>query len=696
MARRSDGSPQKGRLQSFWRWMAVAMTLAPLIGATAGCQRRSQRAWSDVRPGADAGMPAYRKDAGSSTQPGPSCDWLPYGQGLSGGAVYVLAPDPRVDGRLWAALGTYVHRSEDNGLNWVQVSESPFTVRGFAFPSASPSRVIAATGRGLIASADDGRSWSALALDGLDLKRVYAHPADSRTLYASGPRLGILRSLDAGESWSAVNDGVSWAQVSAFSGNPGNSLDVVAGLSTYRGLGQAADPRRGVIVRSLDGGRSWGAVFEGSPINGVSRCRDNPDVLWAGGNEGALLSTDGGRSWDLSESFGPGVNAIAVGGEACRSVIAFVDAGGSQTSLAAGVHVSLDGGGTWHGPRNIGLPASSRPMASGALVLAQPDAMLIFGAKGVHRSTDLAQTWQSVPEIGRLPFRFLKSSDAWPEATWLGTWGNGVWHRPAPSLPWQQVGFDELPEDHIISVTPSASDPDSAWIGGWSDFWQRDDGGYVGSGIRGANVFAVLADGEDRLQMAATQTRGVLVTPDDGQTWTAFNEGLSPWGTLNGFFIDVRAVVHDDVTGQTMIGTEGAGVFELDENDVWQSVSSVATHNSEVKKLIHTEQATVALMANRGIAIAPRGGNHFVAGNEGLSNINLVDIAYEPTGQHLFGVNADGIFVRRLGDPLATWQSFGGDCIPGDPGLLSVLSEGGAEWLVAATSKNRIYRHRVH
>ncbi|MFL5638479.1 MAG: glycoside hydrolase [Gemmatimonadaceae bacterium] len=152
---------------------------------------------------------------------------------------------------------------------------------------------------GLFKSVDGGTSWRQVgtgfptAAQGLGRIGFTIAPSNPRRMYATvdAPTLGgIYRSDDAGETWRRTNSEVRvWGRASDFAElkvDPRNA-DVVysANTSTYR---------------STDGGATFTAV-KGAPggddYHRIWINPDNPDIMLFASDQGATITTNGGRTW---------------------------------------------------------------------------------------------------------------------------------------------------------------------------------------------------------------------------------------------------------------------------------------------------------------------------------------------------------------------------------------------------------------
>ncbi|HEY7065648.1 MAG TPA: YCF48-related protein [Chloroflexota bacterium] len=190
----------------------------------------------------------------------------------AGADVRALAADPDNADRLWlVAEGAGVYRSDDGGQTWTRTAATaPANATALAVVSGSaeaaagdaegPTLYVASATDGVLASADEGRTWgpaSGVLNGALPTRRVSSMAFDANsgetatspdgrtlrgTLYA-GTELGGYRSLDRGQSWTRLGLAVPVAAVAA-------------GGGASSGVLLAAD-REGAIYRSRDRGVTW-------------------------------------------------------------------------------------------------------------------------------------------------------------------------------------------------------------------------------------------------------------------------------------------------------------------------------------------------------------------------------------------------------------------------------------------------------
>ena len=170
-------------------------------------------------------------------------------------------------------------------------------------------------------------AWQKIALDAVHTVFLASDPARPSTLYAATSR-GLKKSLDGGTTWSDLGQTLPRDSApNSVAVNYLNSKELYVG---YEGKG---------IFKSQDGGNSWQAINEGLP-NVYVRCivisPKDPNLLYAGIQDGVAISTNGGKFWHMSSGFKRAVNVNCIAIDPLRPQYLYAGTGG------AGVFKSIE------------------------------------------------------------------------------------------------------------------------------------------------------------------------------------------------------------------------------------------------------------------------------------------------------------------------------------------------------------------
>jgi hypothetical protein len=342
-----------------------------------------------------------------------------------------IAIDPNEPSILELGSAYGVVRSTDGGRSWTMQNGTP--TRALAFAGGSSTTLYAGTeSEGVSRSDDAGASWinSSVGLAGGLILSLATDPAGH--LYA-GTRGGWVFASD--------NQGRSWTKSKA-SASSGDVESIVIDPHTPSTLYASALGVRG-ILKSTDGGRSWGERRLGGFIRTVAIDPAAPATLYAGAQDGIFKSTDAGVSWTRSGLSGAWVSSIAVD-PATSTVFANTSQGFFRTS---------NGGADWT-LSGDGLPLDGYPHPIG---LAPGTSTLYAGAdRGIYRSLDGGRTFKPLTRDG--PYYVLSlafdPTDAHIVYAGLPT---TVWRTTDSGKTWHDVGrsFPPTPQIRSLAVDPT-------------------------------------------------------------------------------------------------------------------------------------------------------------------------------------------------------------------------------------------------
>ena len=277
--------------------------------------------------------------------------------------------------------------------------------------------VLAGTNDGLYRSADGGRGWQRVGLEGRQVLEVMPAPRDPRTVYAGTVPAALFRSSDGGATWSEVEsfaqafDADTWG-IPAITGWP-------AGARAHAIVVDPDHPERclvgievGGVVSNSDDGNTWKTTLPGGvpDIHYAVADPDRPERLYCSTGFGRIgklaevpeqertagmfASDDGGHSWRYiwAGMLHPYTrplcidprppHALTVGtAPNARPYISYRIDGGAHGQI----YQSTDGGATW---RPLGDAPHSPSVAAILSVTPAPDS-----AGNVLVGTDLGEVW---------------------------------------------------------------------------------------------------------------------------------------------------------------------------------------------------------------------------------------------------------------------------------------------------------------
>lgn len=283
--------------------------------------------------------------------------WRPAASGIVASDVLSTATDPRDAKVVYAGTDGGLFRSGDSGGTWRPLKLG-VSVQAVAVDPANTERLLVSGSRGILISANRGRTWLRAAGSTTyparratgQVSAIVFEPHHPRTVFAAERGAGVIRSTDGGITWHRTARRPAW-------------ISSIAGTVAVdpRGAGTLYGSTNGALLRSTDGGVSWQWIFlpkVGAVLGVLAIDPSDPQTLYASiGDSSSRLgpphlarSIDGGRHWRFLKSGTHTIDATAV----------VIDPRHPRTMYAAtrfqGVLRTTDGGTTWR-PFNTGLLA---------------------------------------------------------------------------------------------------------------------------------------------------------------------------------------------------------------------------------------------------------------------------------------------------------------------------------------------------
>jgi photosystem II stability/assembly factor-like uncharacterized protein len=515
--------------------------------------------------------------------------WFPSREGLASSEIGALAVAPSDPDILYAATAparftraSNFFRSSDGGRTWTAGARR--SVNALAVDPRDPQTIYAGA-TGVYKSVDGGASWRRTGRRDVPTHALVFDPRDPKVLYAAGSD-GVARSEDGGASWTALSDGIVRDTIIALVIDPKQPRRMWA-----RGINFS-----GAVYRTTNGGARWRRFRGPSPVSQPGTLALVPaagrglPILWAGTQNGAFRSLDGGVTW---EDASPDLHHRWI-----EALVAHPDRPGvlwaaspfsSRRDHAPGIFKSVDGGTSWRASNRglLALPVFSLaldPVTPGVLWAGSPY------VAGVLRSTDGGATWME-RNGNREPLEVVSDlavDPRDPETVWAASRGvfvtedgGATWEARSEGLVDEGGNFASV---HVLQL--AAAHPSVAYAGTSAPEGARlyktvDAGAHwvqLASLPALFHIADVLVDPRDPDVVAVTTDdfeleRGALwISRDGGATWEAAPLGGSSY---------VWSLAIDPHNPDVLYAGGDEGIFRsADSGRTWQRVADlqVADH----------------------------------------------------------------------------------------------------------------------
>lgn len=202
---------------------------------------------------------------------------------LTGGDFHSMIVDPQNPDRLFAGGHTAVSISIDGGKTWREVkSLQDADAMGWAFTA---DQILVGGHPGIRVSTDGGKTFRQ-ENRGLPSTDIHALGGGGGVIYAASPQAGVLVSTDGRKTWEVRSRQAGRSFMGRILVDPQNVEHLLA-----PDLG-------GGVAESHDGGRTWKDIGGVRGTMWVSWDPSNPWRIVASGQDRAVLSTNGGTSWE--------------------------------------------------------------------------------------------------------------------------------------------------------------------------------------------------------------------------------------------------------------------------------------------------------------------------------------------------------------------------------------------------------------
>ena len=498
-------------------------------------------------------------------------------------------------GKTWRAVLPAGAQSGATGIAWA--NDNPrvvfaTVVQTYRAPGAPGSAFRNPGPTSLYKSEDEGGTWSRVT--GRNQPTVVgpiavANHTHSQRVYML-TRAGLYRSDDGGASWSVGTKTIytSSKQVLVDPNNP----DVVYTMGT-------------AVYRSTDGGRTL-VAFKGAPGgDDPNQCwidAINPDHIIYGGDQGASISLDGGRSWTLWYNQATAqVYKVSTDDRYPYWIYASKQDSGAIAVASRGPFGDVNGFFDW-----FQLPG----WETGFVTPDPSDPNLIFMNSDLGFLSRLdRKTWQAQiidPGMGSIsntsdtafrravsaPIVFSPENDLYfgTQNVWKSSDGGMHWQNISPDLTAHPGKPPEPPPegvhhgDALSSLSFSTVQPGVAWTGSnngvvyltrdggqhWEDVTPPALTPYSDVNVEASRFNPAVAYASADNSRTGDYAPHMYRTRDYGKSWQSIVAGL-PADQPTGSFVQV---VREDPHKQGLLfaGTETSVYVSFDDGDHWQSL----------------------------------------------------------------------------------------------------------------------------
>lgn len=122
--------------------------------------------------------------------------------------VEQVVMDPSDPDKIYLATAKGLYVSQDGGIKFELLGESPLLVYAVAVSPKNPRVIIASSEKGILRSEDGGKTWSVVKENrNYDrVENIVFDPSNSDVIYAGSQQEGLIVSDDCGKSWKSLQE----------------------------------------------------------------------------------------------------------------------------------------------------------------------------------------------------------------------------------------------------------------------------------------------------------------------------------------------------------------------------------------------------------------------------------------------------------------------------------------------------------
>ena len=524
---------------------------------------------------------------------------------LRGEAIHAMTQAPSEPDSLFVGSTNGVWVSKNSGEDWTKVESGtmPLNVNSIEIDPKKTSTIYAGTLWRPYKSTDSGKSWRLIKngmIDDSDIFAITVSPRDQNHIIASACS-GIYESVNGGEQWKKIQGIPSTSRrTRAIVRNPAVPGAIYAG--TTEGFWMSAT-----------GGKSWMLTTQRNlEVNSIAVHPEMPNRIFIGTNNyGVMVSTDGGKNFVPSNRSFTSRFTYSVTADVSEANRLYAT---TQNTASSGgfVFYSSDGGRTWMQSRGIDINRVS-PFA--ILQDRTTPTTLYMGTNlGIYRSLDRGISWTLIapPKPKKVPVKRTAKGKARVKAKvaakavvtaepsgptvvpvltekvktltftedgknglYAGT-DNGLYRTYDMTKGWEKLPFGEGLDSNVFVVYASPLVPGTIWVGTATSgvIVSRDDGKSwtkIDATPEGVPISSIAGDPKRPNYMYIGSIHSFYLSRDGGRTWSRRGNGL-PLGNYTSILINPNNT--DEMFVSSAIESDGGIFYSDDAGNKWKRLDS--------------------------------------------------------------------------------------------------------------------------
>ncbi|HVF30451.1 MAG TPA: YCF48-related protein [Pyrinomonadaceae bacterium] len=541
-------------------------------------------------------------------------------------------------------------KSVDGGITWKESKElRNESIHAMTQAKDDPNMLFVGTTNGVLLSKNSGDDWEKIESTTMpiNVNSMAIDPRRNSTIYA-GTWWRPYKSTDSGKSWRLIKSGmIDDSDVFAVTINPRNAEHIIASACSG-------------IYESFNGGEKW-AKIQGIPSQS-RRTRDIlqhpsvPGTVYAATTEGFWMTTNGGKSWALTTQRNLEINSIAVHPEEPNRIFIgtnnygvmvsndggknFLPTNDNFTSrftysvtpdvsqpnrLYATTHntassggfffTSTDGGKSWIQAKGLDINRVSPFDVLQDRV--DPNRLFLGTNVGVFRSLDRGLSWTLIappkPKVVKKPLAKAKGKAAAkppvkappPPVTeepagptivpaltvtvrmllFTEDDKNGIFAATDTGLyrtfdidkGWEKLPFAPGMNESVLTIHASPLVPGTIWAGTASSgvIVSRDDGktwSKTDASPDGIPITKITSDPTRPNYLYVGTTQSIYMSRDGGRTWIRAGRGNLPLGNFTSILINPHNP--DELFASSSLEQDGGVYYSADAGLKWKRIDS--------------------------------------------------------------------------------------------------------------------------